>query len=158
MKLTHRKNWGKSVEGQGPKIFHDSHYITCKNWLAILHLEGKMYSENRKNETTVYLNFSPKTPIEYQIPIHSAVSLKNNSNFDIFNVSIFSIKAQREVFSLKELPSHKVMQLEFVREGFYSLFYSFAGNQNAEGRWIKIVPKPPERTQIPHNQGAPVSS
>ncbi len=137
------------MKTKSPKIFHDSHFVSIKSWLTLLHLEKEMLPEIRKNETAVFLHHFPKKPIEYQVPIKSPLALKNNSSFAIANLSFFSRNAQKEVFCFKDLPPHKVIQLEFVKEGFYTLFYSFPFNQKVEERLINIVPQLPQSSRIP---------
>ncbi|MFQ5443832.1 MAG: hypothetical protein ACE5EK_04360 [Nitrospinales bacterium] len=131
--------------------YFDSKFVQFKNFLAISYLEGKSLREIPRKETTLYLQSFSRKPIEPQAPIHSAVSLKNNSDFTIINFSILCRESRKRIFHLNELAPKKIIQLEFAQKGVFDLFYSFAWDQKIEKRRLKIIQKPDAKSSIPHN-------
>lgn len=149
--LTHTKSLSPSLKNPGQKTFHDPEFVDFKGWLAIPYLEGKGLQEIRHKEFTLYLNHFPDAPLNHQAQVHSAISLKNNSDFSLLNFKIIFKEKQKEVFYLNELAPNKMIQLKLIKEGFFHLYYSSAHSQKIEKRIIKIILKSNEKLDGPHN-------
>lgn len=130
---------------------YDPKVIRFKSFLALSYLEGKALPEVPRKETTLYLLGRSRKPVEQRISLNYPVSLKNNSDFPVLSLSILFKNPQKHVFFLKELAPKKAVQLEFVREGVFDLFYSFAWDQKIHKRVLKIIRKSEGKSPVPHN-------
>jgi len=127
--LTHTRSLSLTLEIPNQKTFHDPEFVDFKGWLAIPYLDGKGLQEIRRNEFTMYLNHFSDTPPKHQIPINSAISIKNNSDFPLLNFKIFSKEIQKEVFCLNELVPKKNHTVE-NNQGRMFLYLLFIGVQS----------------------------
>ena len=88
-------------------LHHDPDFISMKPGSAILHLLGNALQEIPRNETVLYLNSFAKKHFEIQASVNSAIAFRNDSDFAIIHFSIYSIRAQKEVFHLNLLQPKK---------------------------------------------------
>jgi hypothetical protein len=123
-------------------INHDSQFLKIEIFQNLNQHQGKMMAGKWKNETIIYLYHFPEYSIDQKIAVGSIVSMKNNSNFAILNVSIYSKDVQKEVLTLKTLSPNQSIQFEFNKEGSFDLSYSIADNQKIEKRIFKVVSQP----------------
>ncbi len=132
------------------EFYRDPDFIRFKAGLLLPHLFGNALQEIPRDETVLYLSTFARKQFEIRIPVRSQVSFRNDTGFAIRNVSIHSIRAQKEVFHLNTLPPQKNIQLEFIEAGRYSICYLIAGNRKIERKNLTLVPRPQDDGFTPH--------
>lgn len=134
-----------------PTFTHDPSFICFVGWAALLCFEGKLPRENRKEETTLYLNRDPQEFRSHRLSRNSAISLKNDSDTPLLNVTLFSKEAQKEVFYFAELPPHQCLQIQCVQAHTFYLFYTPAWSQTTHRRTLNIFSPANPQLPVPHN-------
>ncbi len=107
-------------------VYHDPEYLRFSYWSTRLDLNENHPPETRKDQKTIFLKNLNKNFAMTECLIDGLNSIRNNCNFPVLNISIYSKKAL--VFKLPELPDKKSIRLEFRKEGIYELNFFVAGS------------------------------
>ena len=122
-------------------VDHDPQHIRFTYWSALLSFNDVHPSDTSEKQNTIFLeNHRQNSPVREGVA-NTSISIKNNCNFAVLNVNIFSKKAGKTVFSLPELPDKKSIRLEFKQEGTYELHFFIAGSTAFTKITFKILPE-----------------
>jgi hypothetical protein len=132
----------RSLEKNGNSVIeYDPDYVKFTYWSTLLNFSGSYPSEAWNIQKTILLNNDQDKSCSLQGITNTSISLRNNYNFAVFNLYIYSSNAEKIIFELPELPEKKSIQLEFNKEGIYELYFSVAGSSSISKTTFNISRK-----------------
>ena len=135
----------------GSIVYHDPQYIRFAYWPTLLELNENHPPATRKDQKTVFLKNLSKNFALRESLVDGLISIKNNCNSPVLNFSIYSKKAEEQVFKLPELPDKNSIRLEFNKEGVYELNFFVAGSTSFSKITFNVLPALSAETPLAKN-------
>jgi hypothetical protein len=134
-----------------PQFTHDPFFISFRSWTAVLALDGMLPEENHSGQEFVFLDEKAEKDVTEVIPVKKPVCLRNSTRFSHLNLTIVCSRTKQEIFNAKELPAGRFLNLEFLKEGAFTLYYSPAFSQVTLRRNIQTFAPAPAKRPVPAN-------
>jgi hypothetical protein len=110
------KGYGSPAKNAKFVIEHDPEYVKFTYWSTLLNFSESYPSNAWNKQETILLNNDQDKSYALQGITNTPISLRNNYNFPVFNLYIYSSNTEKVIFELPELPEKKSIKLEFIKE------------------------------------------
>lgn len=125
--------------GEPQGFFANDKFIVFRYWAESLAEGNYMEHASGFNSTTIYIRHASGLPTPVVIAGKIGINLQNDFDGTLKNISLSADEIDGEVFTLDELSKGKIVRLEFVRKGCYSLRYEFMESGNVKDGNVDIV-------------------
>lgn len=130
---------------------YDPDWIQFRKWTAVLHLAGELSEEVRPNRSILFVSEDWEESYIPTLTAGTPVGLKNVRQWPQLSLALVARETGKEVFFARTLPPHRMLNLDILKEGLYTLHYFPKFGGMYLHRTLRVVAPKSKRQTIPPN-------